>query len=312
MLRGHADAIAQFLAGLAAGRLHHAWLLAGPRGVGKRRFADMAALRLLAGDGEGLEVAPDRPAAALVAAGSHPDHRVIVRETDDRGRDAAEIRVDQIRALQPLFRTTAAMGGWRTVIVDSVDDLNRAAANAFLKCLEEPPPRTVFLLVSHAPARLLPTIRSRCRILRFRQLPEADVAAVLRAEGVGEDSLPALLALADGAPGAALRFAGGAAGGLDEAITGLMAGAAGLPAFARQFQAPAAQLRFEALTMLAPRRLAAAARRTPSPRLLDLQAEAETLARDAARLAYDRVQVAFALGRMLAEAGRLEGSAPNP
>jgi DNA polymerase-3 subunit delta' len=308
VLIGHPEPERAFMAAVRSGRLHHAWLLAGPEGVGKRRFADMAALHLLAGGGPHLDVADDHPAARLVAAGSHLDHRVLMRETDAQGRTAGEIRIDQIRLLQPLFRATPALGPWRTIIIDSIDDLNRAAANALLKNLEEPPPQTVFFLISHAPARLLPTIRSRTRLLRFRPLDTADTIAVLKAEGLGEDAAAALAPLAAGAPGQALRFAdGGAAAGLADAMEQVLAGG-DIAGFARQFQPPSAQSRFEALLLLAPRRLAAAARNLAVPQAIEWQAEASVLAADAARLALDRVQVAFALAQLLARAGRLEGS----
>lgn len=310
MLVGHREQQDQFLEALGSGRMHHAWILAGPRGVGKRRFADMAALRLLAGEGDGLFVDPDHPAARLVAAGSHLDHRVLVRETDDKGKQAVEIRVEQVRALQALFRTTPGMGGWRVVILDSIDDMNRSAANAFLKSLEEPPAQTLFLLVSHAPQRLLPTIRSRCRVLRFRRLADEDVRSVLAAEGV--EATNETMALAAGAPGEGLRFAGEAASGLIDSVERVLRhGPAEIAGFARAFQPQGAQLRFEAMTILVPRRLATLALRNGGDRMLDLQQQAERIGRDAVMLAYDRVQVAFALGELLARAGRLQGTTPR-
>ncbi|MFA7441337.1 MAG: DNA polymerase III subunit delta' [Sphingomonadaceae bacterium] len=309
MLVGHPDQRKQFEAALASGRLHHAWLLTGPRGIGKRRFADLAALQLLAG--QGADISEEHPVARLVAAGSHPDHRVLAREVDEKGKVAAEIKVDQVRALQALFRSTPGLGAWRTVIIDSIDDMNRAAANSFLKSLEEPPVQTVFFLISHAPARLLPTIRSRCRSMGFRKLGTEQCREVLEAAGVEPERLDALTALADGAPGEALRFAGEGVDGLGDAIESLLRGG-DLTTFARQFQPQSAQARMEALTILAPRRLAQAARRAPSAELLTLYERADTLAQDAVRLAYDRVQVAFALGQLLVRAGQLEGKSPRP
>ena len=170
-LYGHDEAVAAFRAGLDGGRLHHAWLVTGAEGTGKALFADKAALRVLAQgagppvDAPGLDVPDSHPTAKLVAAGSHPDLMRLERLTRDSGTELARsITVDQVRGLQRLFTTTASMSPWRVVVIDSIDDLERNAANALLKNLEEPPPSTVFLLVSHSPERLLPTIRSRCRL----------------------------------------------------------------------------------------------------------------------------------------------------
>ena len=119
-------------------------------------------------DAPGLDVPDDHPAARLVAAGSHPDLMRLERLARDGGTELARsINVDQVRGLQRLFATTPSMSPWRAVVIDAIDDLERGGANALLKNLEEPPPNTVFLLVSHAPERLLPTIRSRCRLLRL-------------------------------------------------------------------------------------------------------------------------------------------------
>jgi len=163
-LYGHDDAVTAFRAGMDSGRLHHAWLLAGPKGVGKALFADKAALLMLAQgvgpvDGQGLDLPDDHPTSRLVAAGSHPDLMRLERLTKESGTELARsITVDQIRSLQRLFTTTPGMSPWRAVVIDSVDDLERNAGNALLKNLEEPPPCTVFLLVSHGPERLLATI----------------------------------------------------------------------------------------------------------------------------------------------------------
>ena len=308
MLIGHDAQVSQFLDALSGGRMHHAWLLAGPKGVGKRAFADAAALRLLAGGGDGLLVDPEHPAARLVAAGSHMDHRVLQREVDEKGKVAAEIKVDQVRDLQPLFRTTPGLGDWRTVIIDSVDDMGRAGANAFLKNLEEPPRHTVFFLVSHAPGRLLPTIRSRCRMLRFGGLAEAEMRAVLRVVMPEADAAAheELVALCDGSPGEALRYAGLDLKGLGVAIDGVMRGS-DAAAFARGFQAIGAAARFEALMALGPRRVADAARAAPSAAMIGLYERANGLCAGAVKLAYDRVQVAFELATLLAQAGKLSG-----
>ncbi|HEV2866719.1 MAG TPA: DNA polymerase III subunit delta', partial [Allosphingosinicella sp.] len=152
-LYGQDAAVAAFRSALDAGRLHHAWLISGPSGIGKALFADKAALRVLAQgagpppEAPGLDVPAEHPAARLAAAGSHPDLARLERLTKEGGTELARsITVDQVRGLQRLFATTSSMSPWRAVVIDSADDLERNAANALLKNLEEPPPSTVFLL----------------------------------------------------------------------------------------------------------------------------------------------------------------------
>jgi len=177
-LYGHEDAVAAFRAALDSKRLHHAWLLAGPEGVGKALFADKAALRVLAEgagppvDAPGLDVPDDHPVAKLAAAGSHPDLMRLERLTKEGGTELARsITVEQVRGLHRLFATTTSLSPRRAVVIDAIDDLERNAANALLKNLEEPPPDTIFLLVSHSPERLLPTIRSCCACRRWPLTP---------------------------------------------------------------------------------------------------------------------------------------------
>jgi DNA polymerase III subunit delta' len=196
--------IAAFRAALAGERLHHAWLLAGPRGVGKGSFADFAARLLLnASD-------PASQGTSLIEAGSHPDFRRLERLPNEKtGNLARNITVDQVRHLRALFSTGTAISDRRAIIIDSIDDLERGAANALLKSLEEPPASTIFLLVSHQPGRLLPTIRSRCRTLMFSPLDDAAMTSVL------DDQLPQLdpasraqlIASANGSAATALAYA---------------------------------------------------------------------------------------------------------
>ena len=309
MLIGHATPQAAFLESWCAGRLHHAWLLTGPEGIGKRAFADAAARMILA---RGQDFAGGRgtPAAALIAAGSHPDLKILDREARDDGRLKPEILIEQVRALAPLFQSTAGMGGWRVVIVDPVDALNRAAANALLKSLEEPPAQTVFLLVSHSPGRLLPTIRSRARRLMFRPLDEAGTRAVLaeRLPEATDGELDTLARLAEGAPGRALRHAGL---DVDKLAAELDALAAATPAAARgkalalgrALAGKSAQPRYEAFLDLAPRRLAAAARRASGARLartIALWESARDLAASAPGLSLDPAQVVAELAGLVA------------
>ncbi len=174
MIVGQDRAVGQFSDAWKRGALHHAWLLAGPKGVGKATFAREAATRVLADaagppvDAPALETPEDHRIARLVEAGSHPDLRWLERLVNDKTNNLARnITVDQVRSLGDLFDLTPALSPWRVVVIDSIDDLEKSAANALLKMLEEPPANTIFFLVSHSPGRLLPTIRSRCRQAGF-------------------------------------------------------------------------------------------------------------------------------------------------
>lgn len=302
---GNAAAHAAFLAALRGGSLHHAWLLAGPEGVGKATFARAAALRMLAEAADpalppGLSVPDGHRTAALMEAGSHPDFRLLARLPKDadkpEGDLARSITIAQVRTLQPMFATAPAMSGRRVVVIDAIDDLERNAANALLKNLEEPPAGTVFLLVSHAPGKLLPTIRSRCRLLRFESLHDAEVASVLRSAlpDADEAEIAALVAAADGAPGRGLRFAGLDLAKVDQAIAALAAD--GDPdnsrrvGLAKQLAGKAAQPRYEAFLDRAPAFIARQAKDRTGERLriaLDAHAAARDLAGAARGLSLD-------------------------
>lgn len=224
-LRGQQTAEGVLLQAHASGRLPHAWLLSGPRGVGKATLAYRFARFLLAPDCQGgglfggtpdsLAVPDSHPVFRRVAAGGHPDLMTLERTVDDKGKLRTVIPVDDVRRLVSFARMTAGEGGWRVAIVDPADDLNRNAANALLKILEEPPPQCVLLLVSHAPGSLLATIRSRCCQLPLVPLEEAAVAELLAQHHpeLGADEVAALARLADGSIGRALALA--AQGGLD-------------------------------------------------------------------------------------------------
>jgi len=224
---GQETAEAAFLDAVAAGRLHHAWLITGPRGVGKATLGWRIARFLLSqpatgADGPGLfgdvaapgpattlDLPPDDPVARRVLAGTEPRLFHLRRTWDDDARRLrTAISVDEVRRLKAFFQLTAADGGRRVALVDAADDLNLPAANALLKLLEEPPADAVLLLVSHRPAGLLPTIRSRCRELRLAPLAPADLAAALAAAGavVATDEAGRLAALAGGSVGEALRL----------------------------------------------------------------------------------------------------------
>ena len=219
-LFGQNDAIAGFLEAFNAGRLHSGWLLTGPRGVGKATLAWQIATFLLATPAQedaglfgapppvtSLAIPPDHPDARLVQSGAHPRLYVARRQVNDKtGALQSIINVDVIRGIKAFFHLSATDGGRRVVIVDSADDLNPSAANALLKELEEPPANTTILLVAHQPSRLLPTIRSRCRVLRLAPLGAADLQAALAQAGHTATAPDALAALADGSVGDALRL----------------------------------------------------------------------------------------------------------
>ena len=188
-LFGHEAAERAFLDAVESGRLHHAWLIGGPEGVGKATLAYRMARFLLAqprtgGPARTLDAAQDHPVQRLIAAQSHPNLAVLRRAAaTDKKAASTTIPVDAVRKAMGLFASTAADGGYRVCIVDSADDLIAASANALLKMVEEPPPRSIFLIVAHAPQRLLPTIRSRCRRLALRPLAAADVRSAVSSLG---------------------------------------------------------------------------------------------------------------------------------
>jgi DNA polymerase-3 subunit delta' len=321
-LHGHDQAIAAFRAGMDSGRLHHAWLLAGPKGVGKALFADKASLRVLAGaagplDTPGLEVPGGHPTAHLIAAGSHPDLMRLERQMREGGTDLARsINVDQVRSLQRLFATTPSMSPWRAVVIDAIDDLEPGGANALLKNLEEPPANTVFLLVSHAPERLLPTIRSRCRLLRFSPLGDdvmtSALAAALPDAEPGE--IADLVRIGEGAPGRAIAWRGLEVEALDREMDALVRQGdpvnARRAALAQSLALKSAQPRYEAFLARAPARIAAEARGRRGAALaaaLKLWERASGLAGSAQRLSLDPQSTAFELAGMLAALAPEEG-----
>jgi len=217
-LIGHELAEKTMLAAQQSGRLHHAWLLTGPRGIGKATLAWKFARFLLAGQGGGLfgdapdtlDVSRDAPGRALVDARTHPDLFHLRRTLHEReARIQNEITINDVRGLGEFMHMTPSMGEWRVAIIDSADEMNRNSANAVLKVLEEPPPKAVLLIVAHAPGRLLPTIRSRCRRLSLKALDEATVVNLLGdyAPSTGADERVALARLAEGSIGRALDLA---------------------------------------------------------------------------------------------------------
>ena len=214
VLFGHRDAEAALLSAYRSGRIPHAWLLGGPQGIGKATLAYRMARFVLAHRdplapevkrAESLQVDPSDPVARRIAAGAHGGLLVLQRTANEKGVMRTVITVDESRETISFFGSTAAVEGWRVCIVDTVDELNPNAANALLKIVEEPPRQSLFLLVSHAPGRVLPTILSRCRRLNLRPLSAPDVAeAASRAVNLPVDD-PSLREAADAAEGSVAR-----------------------------------------------------------------------------------------------------------
>ena len=218
-LFGHAEAEQVLLDAYRSGRIPHAWLIGGQSGIGKATLAyRMARFVLTYPDpampavrkATSLAVPSDHPVARRIAGQAHSDLLVLERVINEKtGKPFTVIRVEDTRRSVSFFGSTAGEGGWRIAIVDSVDELNRESENALLKVLEEPPPRALLLLVSHAPGRVLPTIRSRCRTLLLRPLAADDTAgaaAAARGEAGPGPEVRAAAEAADGSVGRALMF----------------------------------------------------------------------------------------------------------
>lgn len=314
-LHGQDRAVAAFSAARSSGALHHAWLLAGPRGVGKARFAAMASLRVLADAAgppvplPGLETPVDHPIARLVAAGSHPDFRWLEREANDKGDLRRNITIAQVRKLGELFTVAPSLSSWRAAVIDSVDDLEPNAANALLKMLEEPPANCLFFLVSHAPGRLLPTIRSRCRRLDFGRLDDLALERAV-AEALPELSQEerlTLVSFAGGSVGRALAFAELDLATLEEEAAAILhdgdPGSRRRSKLAAALATKAAAPRYAAFLDLAPTLLAREARLASGQRrqlLLDAYGRARETAAIAPRLSLDPAAAAFQMGNILA------------
>ncbi|WP_029057004.1 DNA polymerase III subunit delta' [Stappia stellulata] len=199
LLYGHAPAETVLLDAYRSARMHHAWILSGPKGIGKATLAFRFARFVLAHPDPSSEAAraasdlwlsPEDPTFRKVAAGAHPGILHLKRPYDAKRKSKdkfkQDLTVDEVRRAVPFFGSTGAQGSWRICIVDAADDMNQNAANALLKVLEEPPKRSLFLVLAHAPGRLLPTIRSRCRMLSTKPLADGEVAAGLAEFGIAD------------------------------------------------------------------------------------------------------------------------------
>ena len=310
IMPGHEQAWAQWDSAMAGERMHHAWLLAGPKGVGKAAFAMAAARHLVTGRD------------AQPSDGYHPDILVLERlpATADEEKKREEgkayqlkrnIAIDQIRAMQQRLNTRPTLGARRAIIIDAADDLEKSAANALLKSLEEPPAGSFFLLVAHNPGRLLPTIRSRCRLVRFPGLSDEQIDRILadRAPQATADARAAALAAANGSPGTAIAFLAHDLGGVYVAMQTIM----------RQGDAAFA-LRSQLADMIGPRpdrermravidlARAVTARALPGssrqtmPTLIDAHEAFNRLGREAPLYNYDPGLLALEIGALLVNA----------
>ncbi|WP_373475154.1 DNA polymerase III subunit delta' [Sphingorhabdus sp.] len=307
---GHDAAWRQFASALDSGKLHHGWILVGPRGLGKAGFARRAAAAL---------VDPQGQYASMIERGSHPDILTIKRLPKEAAKDGEEndpdaelkrsISIDQIRQLQAALTTRPGLSNKRAIIIDAADDLERSGANALLKSLEEPPVGTYFLLVSHASDRLLPTIRSRCQLLRFEPLDQRDMAAALRQAAPEIDSaeMDAYIRIGKGAPGQAIDFMGLDLGKLEDAMTSILQTGDRSnqirSALAEQLSLKASQPRYEAFLRLVPAFIANCARELKVNDIVhatEAWTSASALANRAITLSLDKQSVVFQMGSLLA------------
>ena len=306
----HAEGWREWRTAMAGTRMHHGWLLAGKRGLGKHDFAHAAARELVAQPG--VPQPADHPDIHFVSYSAKDDKEERKRQNGNPYELSKLIRERDIGAMQARLRTRPTMGERRAIIIEPADDMNSHAANKLLKSLEEPPQGTYFLLVTHRPARLLPTIRSRCRTLRFPTLTDMQLEAMLAAENVGgsADARRAAIRAAEGSYGAALRFAELDLAPLAEAIHKLVTRGdhdlAGRTQLARLIGTRVDRERLSAVFELAQAIVAELARTTDRPAycaaLIDAHGALVTLAAQAPSYNFDPGLLSVEIGSLLARA----------
>lgn len=306
---GHDKCWELFKSALNRGKLHHGWLLAGARGVGKAGFAKRMAYAIL--DPSGLS-------KNLIDAGTHPDFHIVSRPPKELPKEGEgidpnaelkrSINIDQIRKLQTVLNVKPSMSDKRVIIIDAADDMERAAANALLKSLEEPPQGTIFLLISHASEKLLPTIKSRCQTMRFDPLSDDQMISALNMhlDGISDDERAALVRAGNGSPGRALAFIGLDLAEIDAIMDNIRT--KGDPnnilrtKLVKLLTLKAAQAKYEAFLRRAPSYIAAHASLLPMERLSDASdayAKATSLASKAIGLSLDKPAVVFEMVSLL-------------
>jgi DNA polymerase-3 subunit delta' len=301
---GHDEPWREWRAALAGERMHHAWILTGRKGIGKAAFALQAARELVGGPAMG-----DHPDILVLTQPPKDDKEAEKRAEGKPYESKRNIPVDEIRAMQRRLNTRPTLGERRAVIVDPADDLEPSASNALLKSLEEPPQGTFFLLVAHRIGRLLPTIRSRCRVLRFPALAHDEIDAILRRQAPEADQATraAAIAASAGSPGAALEFVDLGLGELHTLMQQLVR--SGDPDFARRGKLaeaigarPDRQRQLAAIDLA--RAVVADAMRTVEhreiPALAEANAELSRLSAQAPTYNYDPGLLVMEIGSLLA------------
>lgn len=313
---GHHDAETDFLNAWKGGRLHHGWLLAGPQGMGKAGFASRVARFLVthgaAGEGvpSSLDDQGDATANRLFEAGNHPEILVLSRQMKEKSKDIARsISIDQVRQMIRRLHMSLSLGSWRVIIIDAVDDLETSGANALLKTLEEPPAQTLFLLVSHSPGKLLPTIRSRCRSLRFQPVGTDAMQDWLRRMRPMLDmpDIRAVASASGGVPGKALALIDSDVATLEKKLIAIAV--SGDPSnalradLAKELGGAANRDKLELAIDMVPGLIARFAREATSERVggvLDQWDAIHRTTRHAIAGSYDGAMVGFAIGNCLA------------
>lgn len=308
---GHDEAWQQWRSAMAGARMHHGWILSGRRGVGKSAFAKAAARELVAE--EGIPQPPGEHPDILYISHPPKDDKEARKKADGKPFELARnIKIDQIRSLQHSLTTRPTLGSKRAVIIDPADDMEAPTANALLKSLEEPPAGTFFILIAHRLSRLLPTIRSRCRVLRFPEVGPEDMQAVLAREAPQADGemRAAAIAAAGGSPGAAIDFVEldlgkihalmrriAEQGDHDFKLRGLLAGAMGARPD-RKKQLAAIEL---ARSVVADRMQGV--ERSAIPQLVDTHADLVRLAGEVPTYNYDAGLLVMEIGTLLTQLG---------